>query len=314
MSYGWLNPKTLRAQVPILQVLQARGIAGQLRRQGHRLVGVCPIHGGDNPAAFVVEPRRGWWFCFTRCQTGGDVIDLIQRLDRCSFRQALEALANHAPPSPKPRSLTTRLVDAKPPFRPFTRTVSLEPRAPFLQQKGIRPDTARAFDAGAYVRSQGFLANCVAVRLHDTAGAPMGYAGRRLRSSDIEQHGKWKFPPRLPKRQILFNYHRVHSAARDIGLVVVECPWGTMRLAQLQIPAVAILGTCLYPAQAHLLHRARRVVVMLDGDPAGRAAALRIHPLLASRTETHLVQLPEGLDPDDLTDAALSEACSALLS
>ncbi|HEX2691602.1 MAG TPA: bifunctional DNA primase/polymerase [Kofleriaceae bacterium] len=53
----------------------------------------CPLHGGDNPTAFKMypdDPSR--WHCFTRCEEGerdGDVIDLIQRLEDCSFDKAL---------------------------------------------------------------------------------------------------------------------------------------------------------------------------------------------------------------------------------
>jgi len=53
----------------------------------------CPLHGGDNPTAFKMypdDPSR--WHCFTRCEEGerdGDVIDLIQRLEGCSFGDAL---------------------------------------------------------------------------------------------------------------------------------------------------------------------------------------------------------------------------------
>lgn len=53
----------------------------------------CPLHGGDNPTAFKMypdDPSR--WHCFTQCEEDerdGDVIDLIQRLEGCSFGEAL---------------------------------------------------------------------------------------------------------------------------------------------------------------------------------------------------------------------------------
>ncbi len=64
---------------------------------------------------------------------------------------------------------------------------------------------------------------------------------------------------------------------------------------------VASLGTALTEAQAKLLGRfARKVVVNYDGDRAGVQAAKRaIETLLAEDFETKVLVLPEGADPDE---------------
>jgi hypothetical protein len=46
-----------------------------------------------------------------------------------------------------------------------------------------------------------------------------------LNPEQIKHYGKWKFPHGLPKKDLLFNYHRVRSHLHK-GLVVVEGPWG----------------------------------------------------------------------------------------
>ena len=306
----------LKSSVSVLQVLEARGLGGRLRRSGRNMVGTCPVHGGDNPNAFVVNLSKNVWFCFTGCQRGGDVIDLVRCLDHVSFPCALRtlgALANEAPPPSVDLHAPPAYhhAPAAAPFRPFTRSLPLDPRAALLQAKGILPATARVFETGAY-HGSGFLRACVGVRLHDLRGAPLGYAGRRLLEVDIDRYGKWKVPSKLPKREILFNYHRIRHRLRRSGVVVVECPWGVMRLHQIGIPAVALLGTSLSPTQRQLLFAASRILLMLDADSAGVAAAKRIHRDLRHVTDVRLARLPPGCDPDDLSDHHLEAAAAPL--
>jgi DNA primase len=255
-----------------------------------------------------IDLPRNVWFCFTGCRAGGDVIDLVQRLDQVGFAQAVGRLAA----MDLPRILEAPTNPPHPrPFQPYTRSLSLREDAPFLRRKGILPHTARRFEVGAY-DGPGWLASCVAVRLHDPEGHPLGYAGRLLDAPRAQQLGKWRFPPGLPKSSLLYGYHRLPHHARD-ALVVTECPWGVLRLHQLAIPAVALLGCRLSQRQRSLLARANPVLLLLDGDPAGRHAAVAINQALHFLTAVHVLALPEGCDPDDLTDPDLLTACRRYL-
>ena len=164
--------------------------------------------------------------------------------------------------------------------------------------------TAKRFEAGAY-DAPGFLNGCIGVRLHDLQGHPIGYAGRRLHPKQVQLYGKWKLPPALPKSALLYNFHRLSSYTHK-ALVIVEGPWAVMRLAQLNIPAVALLGIHLSPTQRDLLRTLQRVILMLDGDCAGRRATTRIRNALEPNTKVHTITLPLDHDPDDLTDDQLS--------
>ena len=64
------NLRHLKHAVSIEQVLADRGRLRHLRRRGRQLVGPCPVHDGDNIDAFVVDPGRNIWRCFTRCSGG----------------------------------------------------------------------------------------------------------------------------------------------------------------------------------------------------------------------------------------------------
>lgn len=305
-----LDFKILKQTVTIERVLAIRGLDRHLRRRRDRLVGPCPLHGGDNPNAFVVSLSRNLWYCFTRCDAGGDVIELVRRLDRSNYREVADYLASLAGLSPVPPKVPPPVQHRT--FVPFVKRLHLDPEAPLLRRKGIRPATSRRFEAGAY-HYAGFLAGCVAVRLHDHLGRPLGYAGRRLDPDQARRYGKWKLPSGLPKSQILYNFHRVRQALGK-GLVVVECPWGVMRLSQIEAPAVALLGTHLSTAQRDLLCLTPRVILMLDGDRAGRKAARRIEQELSRHVEVRAIKLPNDLDPDDLFDDELIALIAPLLS
>lgn len=281
--------RELRRLVSIEQILDRRGLLCGLRRRGHRLVGPCPVHDGDNPTAFVVDCRRDLWNCHTACR-GGDVVELVRALDGVSYAEIARTLGTmsgqpQAPPCPPPTRPDT--------FRPYTRRLALDPERAFLASRGIAPHTARRFEVGAWY-GHGLLDGCIAVRLHDIQGQPLGYAGRRLQPGD---RGKWVFPRGLPKSMLLYGWHHMCAATQ---VVVVEGPWEVLRLHQLGVPAVALLGVHASPEQLRLL-RATRCRVLLDGDSAGRAAAQR----LARDLRAPVISPPPDRDPADLTDQQL---------
>jgi DNA primase len=55
---------------------------------------------------------------------------------------------------------------------------------------------------------------------------------------------------------------------------------------------------------------------MLDGDQAGRSASGQIAETLNqyTRTQGHRIDLPQGLDPDELDNSELARRLSPLLS
>lgn len=287
----------LRQLVSIEQVLEQRGLMDGLRLRGQRLVGPCPLHGGDNPTAFAADITRGLWICHTRCG-GGDIVELLRRLDGVSYAEVARTLSISAHRLP--------IASPQPPasshFRPYTRRLSLDPEHPFLGSRRITVATARRFEAGAW-HGDGMLRGCIAVRLHDLNGQPIGYAGRRLQPDD---RGKWVAPRALPKSQLLYGWHR---QPRPGPLIVVEGPWDAMRLDQLGLGAVALLGLTASRPQLHLLST-RSCLVLLDGDDAGRRAADR----LAQDLQAPAIDLPDGADPADLTDSQLGTALQPFLS
>ena len=105
----------------------------------------------------------------------------------------------------------------------------------------------------------------------------------------------------------LYNLHRAATASRKTERVIVaEGYMDVIALAAAGIEdAVAPMGTALTEQQIELLWRmADKPVLCFDGDKAGTRAAMRAAeralPLLRPGHSLQVVQLPAGLDPDDL--------------
>ncbi len=136
------------------------------------------------------------------------------------------------------------------------------------------------------------------------AGEVAGFSGRTLvdGESDTPKYLNSAESSLYRKSHILFGLHAARPAfARRGRALIVEGNFDVIALHQAGFPeTVAPLGTALTPEQIEILRRmAPQVVLCLDGDKAGRAAALRAIPLLlAAGIDTRIVALPDGEDPD----------------
>lgn len=306
--------KELKAAVRLPRILEAIGHLSQFRVRGRRLIGPCPIHGGDNSHAFVIDQERDLWFCHTRCGVGGDSIRLAWELSGRSWVRTadwLTILAGQPTPVQAVEQITRGArspIPERRPFRPFTRRLQLNPAHPFFRRMGLRVPTLALFEAGGW-HGKGFLEGMVAVRLHDLEERPLGYAGRRLDPAQVEQYGKWKWPCGYPKGELLYNWHRALPYS-ECGLIVVEGAWSVMKLRQAGIKnVVALGGLSVTPVQRTLLSQTKRLLILMDGDAAGEKAAQRmirsdLHPKIL------VVTCPRGRDPAELPETELLQILS----
>jgi DNA primase len=122
--------------------------------------------------------------------------------------------------------------------------------------------------------------------------------------------------PIYKKSKLLYGVHQARDAMRTRGrAVLVEGNFDVISLHQAGIrETVAPLGTALTDEQVQMLRRlADRVVLLYDGDSAGRAATLKaLRVLVAAGVEVGIALLPLGEDPDSFARARGGEALSAL--
>lgn len=85
---AWVDFAHVRAVIRIHDVLKRYGINWLEETRGE-LVGRCPVHGSEDhkSKAFRVSVERGIWKCFS-CGQGGNVVDLVAEMEKCSARDA----------------------------------------------------------------------------------------------------------------------------------------------------------------------------------------------------------------------------------
>jgi len=162
----------LKREVSVEHLAAQKGIA--LKRHGSNLVGRCPFH-DDRTPSFVVTPEKNLWHCLGACQTGGSVIDLVMRLEKCSFRLACELLLKDAPSlaasleHERPRTTTAPLEEIAQPDEPdavvlgrvvdyYNATLKESPEAlSYLESRGlVHPELIDTFKLGFANRTLGY--------------------------------------------------------------------------------------------------------------------------------------------------------------
>ncbi len=300
MATRWIDFRALKEQVSIKDVLERYGVLDSLREtKPGTFVGPCPVHGGTNSNSFNVDVPRGMWNCFSDCKStgksGGNVLDLVMRLDNCSIREAGEKLCdwfelsftrssngndrqgNSAKVSGKNRAVaaathTARSDDAgelvNPPLERPLKT--LNQNHPYLVERGLTIPTIKHFGVGHCTR--GLMRSRVAIPIHNERGELVAYAGRAVTDELAREKGKYRLPTNFVKSAVVYNLHRAREHA-DTGLIVVEGFFDCMKVHQAGFPnVVALMGSTLSDLQELLLlTHTDRLVVLFDGDDAGTA-------------------------------------------
>ena len=310
--------KQLKKLVSVPAILNWYGLTQQLKTKQGGYVGPCPIHKGNNKRAFHIN-EQGLWYCFTKCHKGGDMIDFIRAMEGEEYARVaavLNALGHHSLSfadkniSPLVEKVSHPTNNKK--FIPFTRHLTLSFDHPEFKRRGLKKETLRTFEAG-YWPQQGFLLNCLAVRVHNRIGQPLSYIGRRLDWMEENEWGKWKMPPNFPKHSILYNYHRAQPYMKK-EIIIVEGPWDVMKLWQAGFRnMVALLGTSISQKQMELLKKNKHIILLLDGDDTGISAGKRIQKKLGT-DRTHICRIPMGFDPALMTEDEIRKHLSSFSS
>jgi 5S rRNA maturation endonuclease (ribonuclease M5) len=313
MHPNQVNFRQLKERISIQQVLSHYGWRLQPAGLGN-LRGPCPLPthtSRSSTDSFSVQLGRNVWSCHSAsCRAarqgrlGGNVLDLVAALERCSLRQAGMHLQNWfgaagSGLAPAPRTPAALTLPTNSPLR--FRLHNIDCQHPYLTQRGISPDTAHLFGVGLY-RGPGFLAGRLVIPIHDPGGQLIAYAGRSLTG----EPPKYRFPTGFRKSQVLFNFHRaIHAGANRA--ILVEGFFDALQLHQAgHRNVVALMGSIFSRRQSDLLTRHfQSLILLLDGDPAGRHAADLITQSLQSKMSVHRIDLPDGRQPDQMRPAEI---------
>ncbi len=229
-------------------------------------------------------------------------------MERCSLRQAgirlQDWFGGSVPPShPAPPRPIAAESFATQPNRPLGFALQgIDTRHPYLTQRGIFLATAQWFGVGMY-HGAGFLAGRCVIPIRDEQSRLVAYAGRAVNGEEP----KYRFPAGFRKSQVLFNLDRAIQTDGH-NVIVVEGFFDALKVHQAGHPAVmALMGSSFSQRQSELLlSRFASVTLMLDGDQPGRHAAEVMAKLLTPNVRVHQVELPNGVQPDQLSSAEIN--------
>src|SRR5438045_6722527 len=111
------------------------------------------------------------------------------------------------------------------------------------------------------------------IPIENERGELVAYAGRSIDNAEP----KYKLPAGFKKSQGLYNLSRALEEDSTGAVVLVEGFFDCIKVVQAEHACVALMGCSLSVEQeTQLVGRFRNVAVMLDGDDAGRNAAVEI--------------------------------------
>jgi DNA primase len=166
---------------------------------------------------------------------------------------------------------------------------------------GVRAGLLRERPSGGHYD---LLRGRVIFPIQDARGRVVAFGGRALAAGQEPKYLNSPESPLFRKREAFYGLpHALEGIRRRERVVVVEGYFDRIALHRAGIEeALATCGTALSEDHGRaLLRRARQVVLLFDGDAAGRRAALRaLELLLPVGLRVRAAALPSGDDPDTL--------------
>lgn len=308
-----------------------------LKKSGAGYKGRCPFHKDGSPS-MTVNSEKGLWHCFG-CGEGGDVIAFLMKIERLSFVEAAQRLADEAGVSFRSSESgereTMREIHAAVAEHFADNLVNhaegRRAREYFLG-RGFPEETWAAYGLGyalpgwenvkrAFAKKYGVkplldlgllvegkkgtydrFRDRTIFPIYDLSGRPIAFGGR-----SFEGEPKYLNSPKTPlfdKGRVLYGLSWAREAmATGRTAILVEGYTDVLTLHRAGITeVVGSMGTALTQTQADLLGRfVDEVVICYDRDSAGGAASLRGMQILRnSGLAVRVAQLDEGEDPDSL--------------
>lgn len=333
-AMDWVDFAEVKSAVSLKMVLDHYGI--RLRPSGpDRLRGKCPLpsHSSkDSSESFIAtlnKGKGGAWSCHSSScaaarggKIGGNALDFVAAMEKCSVRDAaiklqtifLVPAAGNSPSDakakPSDESHASVVLEAEEksvsekddgggesgPNKPLGWPLkNLDYTHPYLVERGITEETARKFDVG-YFSGKGSMHGRISIAIDNKNGERVAHAGRSIDGTEP----RYRFPPGFRKSLELFNVHRVKG---EMCVVIVEGFFDCMKIQAAGFPCVALMGCAMTEPQEDLIaDHFGSVVLMLDGDEAGRNATETIRDRLARRVfSVRTVELDDGVQPDLMT-------------
>ncbi len=327
---GFVDFKTIKKSVSMLQVLEHYGLTHTLKRNGDSLSGPCPLHGGQTEGQFKVSISKNCWNCFGKCKAGGNVLDFVSHKEKIGIRDAAIFLMERVGLStiPAENKQTEEKIDKSPQGQnnneePVTTAdepkinkplgfvlKSLDPNHPYLAERGFTKETVMAFGLGHC--KKGILMERIAIPIHNLNGQLVAYIGR-WPGIPPEGKEKYKFPEGFKKSLEIFNVHRAIKESSTEPLIVVESVFDCMKIWQTGFRRiVSIMGNVISEEQImlllHIASSQGRIVLMFNEDETAQSSCQNALMRLSPSCYVKTIKLsPKELQPEYLSQNKFTE-------
>ncbi|WP_293716400.1 CHC2 zinc finger domain-containing protein [uncultured Parabacteroides sp.] len=288
------------------------------------MLGLCPFHNDRHPSLYV-NVKEQYYKCFA-CGESGDLFKFVQKMEGCSFREALEILAEWYGVSETDDYRLAKFSPAKKVVQPVSEELVSQfhidgilrsCRMIFDLLEEYQPEdemlceTYKAFEVGLAPSSLPSdyknYCNRIVFPIRNERGALVAFAGRyrgETQGTDIRKYINSPTSAVYKKSNILYGLYQAREAVRQHGFVYITEGYKdvlAMHAAGFR-NTVALCGTALTEQHAVLLGRyTGYVIVMLDGDEAGQTNAIRSARLLSGKGfSVGRIVLEPKHDPDSL--------------
>lgn len=198
-------------------------------------------------------------------------------------------------------------------------SVDYESMLKFMRGKGYKDDILRK--AGLLSEANGRIFDAFGKRLTfpiiDKDGAVIGFSARLLEDKELAKYKNTAASYIFNKSEVIFGINLLKKE-RDLArqnnreydglkeIIIVEGQIDVISMHQFGFNnAVACLGTAITPMHARKLKQfSENIILLLDGDGAGKKATLRsIDVLRSGALNVRVATLPDGKDPDEVLKA-----------
>jgi DNA primase len=310
------------------------------RVRGNQLRARCPIHKGDNPTAFSIDFDPDGklpivWMCRTECQTNGDIYELIRKVKKCSFLDAVNWVACFVgmDKGELPESMPTThhdddmrdflgLFGSKRNFNSNNGYVCpdicdsfaekcAKNRTDYFEKRGYDPSILELFQVGYCPKGRSeWKEDRITVPFRDMNGKIVGISGRVVRERESPE--KYKILSGSNKKENLYGLDLALPYIREKGSVILvegfsdvwKCWMHGVR------NVVAVMGKALTKEQMNLLLQlVTTIVVAFDGDSEGKMAAEDAVEKTLNFFTVYHIEPPDDKDIGDLDKQEFIAVC-----
>lgn len=295
----------------------------KVKEKGTMIRACCKLHGGSNPSGFVVNTNNNLWYCHTGGCGGGDAFTLVQKLENCTFPEAVHKVADFFGINLDNLEIQERQASYVKEMKKWIKTMRTltkkkEKNAYHIPEevrsvtkfRDFLPSTLEHFGLSYVEKIELLSREDKPYQLKNRLvfpvmqeGVQVGVSLRRIKAKD---EPKWSHQPvSFETKDILYNYDAIQG---EPSFVICEGITDVWAYHEIGVPAVCTFGAHLTEEQYRLLMRTGADLIWsYDGDEAGAFATKNARELFRNKANQYVVHFTDREDPASITREELKE-------